>query len=95
MEGDPIQLVPMEWPHGLDKSGILSLLYMPHFGCTTEVNMCVKYMLVCFNGVCLWLDNRIFFMLTRLLLSQGYPRREFIQHCYLLARINIQALSLE
>ena len=42
VEGEPIQLVPMEWPRGLDKPGILSLLYMPHFSCTTEVNMCVK-----------------------------------------------------
>ena len=60
MEGGTIQLVPMHYSHGLDKSGILSMMYMPHFSHTVEVDRCMKKLLVCFHGGCLWLDNHIF-----------------------------------
>ena len=59
VEDGPIHLVPMEWVRGLHKSGLLSLMHMPHFGRTTEVNVCVKQLLVCFHEGCLWLDRQI------------------------------------
>ena len=31
----PIHMVPMEWERGLDKAGLFSLIYMPHFGHST------------------------------------------------------------
>ena len=34
----PMHMVPREWERGLDKYGLFSLMHMPHFGCTTEVN---------------------------------------------------------
>ena len=34
-------------------------MHMPHFGHTTEVNTCVKQLLVCFHGGCLWLKRNI------------------------------------
>ena len=37
-----IHVVPMEWARGLHKSGLLSLMHMPNFGHTTEVNTFVK-----------------------------------------------------
>ena len=42
VDDDPIQLVSMEWDHGLEKSGILSLMHMTHFGCIAEGDMCVS-----------------------------------------------------
>ena len=34
-EDGTIQLVLMEWEKGLHKSGLLSLMHIQHFGCTT------------------------------------------------------------
>ena len=42
VEGGPIELVPMYWACEFDKYVIILLLYMSHFGRTTEVNTCVK-----------------------------------------------------
>ena len=42
VEGGPIELVPMYWACGFEKYVIILLLYMSHFGRTTEVNTCVK-----------------------------------------------------
>ena len=60
VEGVTIQLVPMDQARGLQKSSILSLLYMPHFVRNIEVKMFLKQVLVYFHGGCLWLDNCIF-----------------------------------
>ena len=49
----------MEWARGLDQSGILSLLYMPHFGRTISINTYVKKLLVLFHGGFLWLGKPI------------------------------------
>ena len=40
----------MEWERGLERSGLLLLLYMPHFGRITEVNTFVQKLLVSFHG---------------------------------------------
>ena len=58
-EDGPIHLVPMEWARGLDKAGLLSLMYMSHFFFTTKVNDYVKHLLVSFHGGCLWLNQNI------------------------------------
>ena len=42
VEGMPIQLVPMDWDHVLEKLSIQSPMYMPHFVRTAEVNTCMK-----------------------------------------------------
>ena len=54
-EDFPIHMVPMEWETVLDKSGLFSLMHMPHFGLKTEVNVCVKLLIVFFHGGCLLL----------------------------------------
>ena len=41
-EDGPIHLVPMEWARGLNNSGLLSLMHMPQFCHTAELNTCVK-----------------------------------------------------
>ena len=42
IESGPLLLVPMEWERGLEKDGLMSLMHISHFGCTIEVNACVK-----------------------------------------------------
>ena len=54
----PKHLVPLEWARGLGQAGLLLLMYMSHFGRSTEVNACVKQLLVSFHGGCLWIDKK-------------------------------------
>jgi hypothetical protein len=44
------------WERGLEKSRILNLLEVPHFGRSLEINSCVKLLLNCVHGSTLWLD---------------------------------------
>jgi hypothetical protein len=44
------------WETRLEKSGILNLLEVPHFGRSLEINACVKLLLSCIHGGTLWLD---------------------------------------
>ena len=53
--GAPIQRIPQPWASGLDQSGLLGLINMPHFGQFNEAYACVKKMLACFHGGALWL----------------------------------------
>ena len=38
----PIQQIPQPWASGLDKSGLLGLVNVPHFGRLNEAHACVK-----------------------------------------------------
>ena len=53
----PYCFVAKEWEKGLEQSGLLSLLFMPQFGQSTEVNTYVKQLLVVFHGGYLWLEK--------------------------------------
>ena len=56
----PKQFVPVEWARGMDQEGLLSLLYMPHFSRSLEINACVKHLLVPFHGGYLCHNQQIF-----------------------------------
>ena len=43
----------------LERSGLLNLLRLPHFGCGAEVNAVVHVLLSCVHGGYLWLGNRV------------------------------------
>ena len=53
----PNCFVAKEWVKGLEQSGLLSLLFMPCFGQSTEVNTYVKQLLVVFHRGYMWLDK--------------------------------------
>ena len=84
-EDVPMCLVLMECAKGLDKAGLLSLNYMPHFGHSTKVIACVKKILVSFNSVFLWLNHKVSMdfkliaMITRLPLLGLDPTPFFIK----------------
>ena len=59
MPGGPIQQILKPWASGLDKSGLLGLINMPHFGHLNEAHACVRKLLVCFHGGMLWLNTLI------------------------------------
>jgi hypothetical protein len=47
--GDPI-LQPKPWEAGLENTGILNLLEIPHFGRGKEVNNCIKQLIAVLHG---------------------------------------------
>ena len=55
----PTCLDLMEWEKGLEKVGLMSLVYILHFGHSMEVNECVKKLLVSFHSVFLWLNLKV------------------------------------
>ena len=55
----PILWIPHPWAQGLDKSRLLGLINMPHFGRLNEENACVKKLLACFHVGMLWLNKPI------------------------------------
>ena len=57
--GGPIQRILKPWASGLDKSGLLGLINMPHFGRLNEAHVCVNKLLACFHGGMLWLNTPI------------------------------------
>ena len=63
----------MEWDRGLYQYGILSLLYMPHFGCSIPIKTCVKRLLVFFHGGFLWLGNTISMDVELIVVIIGLP----------------------
>ena len=53
------EFVPMEHVHILERSGLLNLLRIPHFGRGAEVNAMVRVLLSHVHGGYLWLGNRV------------------------------------
>ena len=59
MPSGPIQRILKPWASGLEKSRLLGLINMPHFGRLNEAHACVKQLLACFHGGMLWLNMSI------------------------------------
>ena len=51
--------IPMDHVHILERSGLLNLLILPHFGRGAEVNAMVRILLSCLHGGYLWLGNKV------------------------------------
>src|SRR5713226_1225746 len=47
-----------QWAAGLDKAGLLKMLDVPHFGCSTQVSMVVKQLLALVHDGYLWIGNQ-------------------------------------
>ena len=53
------EFIPMAHAKHLERSELLNLLEIPHFGCGTEVNAVVRVLLSCIHGGYLWLSSRV------------------------------------
>jgi hypothetical protein len=53
---------PHQWATGLDRTRILGLLKIPHFGKGQYATSCVKQMLSVMHGGDIWLDKHIHIM---------------------------------
>jgi hypothetical protein len=56
--GEPIDQ-PLQWETGLEKTGILGLVDLPHFGRGQHATACVKQLLAVMHGGDIWLDKLI------------------------------------
>jgi hypothetical protein len=59
MTGRKPKIVPHPWIKEIVRSTILNMVKIPHFSRNQEVNACVKLLLLCYNGVYLWLDRHV------------------------------------
>ena len=57
--GASIQKIPQPWVSKSNKSSLLGLINMPHFGRLNEAHACVKNFLAYFHGGMLWLNEPI------------------------------------
>ena len=73
--GGPITRELAQWALGMQRSGILSIIHIPHFGILAEVNACIKNLLEFFHEGYLWLDTKV--PVTMQLISQiiGFPMK--------------------
>ena len=58
-DNDPVVSLPHDWAWGLERSGLLGLINMPHFGRLVEANTCVKKLLAYFHRGYQWLDKLV------------------------------------
>jgi hypothetical protein len=54
-----IVIEPHVWVMGLQKASPINLFDIPHFGRSYEINVCVKMLLNCVDGGCMWLDKPV------------------------------------
>jgi hypothetical protein len=72
--GEPIHQ-PVQWAAGLEKTGILGLLDLPHFGRGQYANSCVKQLMVVTHGGDLWLDKLVSIDVELIVHITGLPSR--------------------
>lgn len=54
-----IELEPRKWLHGVVKTGLLNLLWLPHFHHTPIMIFVIRQLLCMVHGGCLWLGESI------------------------------------
>ena len=58
-----VRVEPKSWALGLQKSRLLNLLHIPHFGCSTINDICLHQLLNLVHYNCVWLVVLIQLML--------------------------------
>ena len=93
--GGPIMHILQPWAQGLDKSGLLGLINMSHFGRLNEANASVKKLLACFHGGTLWLDTPIEVMVDLIAEITGLPKDGLDPSQYFKGRDNDKQLATQ
>lgn len=52
-------LEPWRWLKGVEKAGLLNLLWVPHYNCTPVTVLVIKQLLCLVHDGCLWLEELI------------------------------------
>ena len=69
-----IQRIPQPWVSGLNKSGLLGLINMPHFGRLNEAHACFKQLLAYFHGGMFYLNKPIPITVNLIAKITGLPK---------------------
>jgi hypothetical protein len=72
--GEPINQ-PYQWATGLEKTRILGLLNLPHFGRGQYTTTCIKQLLAVTHGGDIWLDKPIPITVELITQITGLPTR--------------------
>jgi hypothetical protein len=72
--GEPIDQ-PLHWETGLEKTRILGLLDLPHFGRGQYAGVCVKQLLAVTHGGDIWLDKLVSIDVELIANITGFPSR--------------------
>ena len=72
--GGPVQRILNPWASGLEKSGLLGFINMPHFVHLNEEHLCVKKLLACFHGGMLWMTTLIPITVDLIANITGFPK---------------------
>jgi hypothetical protein len=70
--GDPM-MQPKQWVTGLENTGILNLVEIPHFGRGKEVNNCVKQLMAVLHGGFLWMEEPVSIDVELIAFITGLP----------------------
>ena len=54
-----IELEPHKWLRGVEKAGLLNLLWVPHYHCTPVTIFVIRQLLCLVHDGCLWLEESI------------------------------------
>lgn len=77
------QLEPMKWVVGVEKAGLLNMLWVPRFSRATINIVCVCQFITLFHDACIWLGepipiiNMLIHCITRLPYQVVDPTEEF------------------
>jgi hypothetical protein len=66
---------PHQWAVGLDRTGILGLLQLPHFGRGQYATACIKQLLAVTHGGDIWLDRPVPITMDLITQITGLPSR--------------------
>jgi hypothetical protein len=66
---------PLQWETGLQKTSVLGMLYLPHFGRGQYASACVKQLLAVTHGRDIWLDKIISIYVKLIASIMGSPSR--------------------
>jgi hypothetical protein len=72
--GEPIDQ-PLQWATRLEKTGILGLVDLPHFGRGQHTTTCVKQLLAVTHGGDIWLDKLVSIDIELIANITGLPTR--------------------
>jgi hypothetical protein len=70
--GDPM-MQPKKWATGLENTGILNLVEIPHFGRGKEVNNCIKKLMEVLHGGFLWMEEPVSIDVELIAFITGLP----------------------
>jgi hypothetical protein len=96
-EGSSSMLVleSTQWILGIYNTGIINLLYVPHFGRSNHINACIKKLISCVHDGILWMDRTVHITVELIVGITGLPTDGEKSEKYLEEKTRAKAISDE